>query len=222
MTPELDARTRSSTNFPSRPAVVWRTRGRTTKYMLAVVLGTLAFAVGLAQAAPGNVTPVTEPPTQEAVEMSEPMRTAVLLAKAAGGGVGFVGSALALDEAATPAEVAIIQPVAVEKMKTGEIVMLVKDDCKSPTGCLMARRITEKRGSDVATKRYGRPTPDAAKEVEASVVGRVAYVVDLKTGHIRDMRNDDTKEISFVEALRRESRKWHYVGNTVRLRPFRI
>jgi hypothetical protein len=36
------------------------------------------------------------------------------------------------------------------------------------------------------------------------------------------MRNGDAKEISLVEALRRESRKWHYVGNTVRPQPFRI
>jgi hypothetical protein len=106
-------------------------------------------------------------------------------------------------------------------MKTGEIVMLVIDGCKSPNGCLLARRIVEKHGSDVATRRYGRPPVDAGKEVEASVVGRVAYAVDLKTGRIRDMRHDDTKEISLAEALRRESRKWHYVGTTVRQRPIR-
>jgi hypothetical protein len=190
-------------------------------HRLAVLLASLTLAAGLAHAAPGVATGAT-PTTDEAVEMSEPMRTAVLLAKAAGGGVGFVGSSLAIDQAATRAEVAIIQPVPVEKMKTGEIVMLVKDDCKSPTGCLMARRITEKRGSDVATIRYGRSEAESDMGVDASVVGRVAYVVDLNTGHIRDMRSDDTKEISFVEALRRESKKRHYVGNIVRPRPLRI
>ena len=48
--------------------------------------------------------------------------------------------------------------------------------------CLMARRITEKRGTDVATMRYGRLDIDTGKGgVEASILGRVAYAVDLKT-----------------------------------------
>jgi hypothetical protein len=220
MTSELDARSPSRLHASEVPGLTRRARG--AKRTLAVLLGSFAFAAGLSHAAPHPEKTIKEPASLEGVEMSEPLRTAVLLAKAAGGGVGFVGTALALDEAAAPAEVAIIQPVAVERMKTGEIVMLVTDDCKSPTGCLLARRIVEKRGSDVATRRYGRPTVGAGKEVEASVVGRVAYAVDLTTGRIRDMRRDDTKEVSLAEALRRESKKWHYVGNSVRPRPFRI
>ncbi len=106
-------------------------------------------------------------------------------------------------------------------MKTGEIVMLAKDDRTSPTDCLLARRIIEKCGTNVATKRYGRPAGDAVQAVDASVIGRVAYAIDLNAGRIRDMRHDDVKEISLVEALRREARKWHYVGNTVRPRPIR-
>jgi hypothetical protein len=121
------------------------------------LLGMLVLAAGPLQAAPGRVTAVTGQTRPEA--MPEPMRIAMLLAKAAGGGVGFVGAALALDDSATAAEVAIIQPVAIEKMKTGEILLLAKDDCTTPTGCLTARRIVEKRGADVATKRYGRPAP---------------------------------------------------------------
>ena len=83
-----------------------------------------------------------------------------------------------------------------------EIVMLVWGICNSAAGCLMARRITEKRGTDVATMRYGRLDIDTGKGgVEASILGRVAYAVDLKTGHIRDMRQDANKEISyFAEA----------------------
>jgi hypothetical protein len=193
-----------------------------SKHVIAVVLGSLTLAAGLSHAAPRVATMATVPATDEPLEMSTPMRTAVLLAKAAGGAVSFVGAALALDEAVTPAEVAIIQPVPVEKMKTGEIIMFVEDGCKSPTGCMLARKITEKRGSDVATERYGRRDAAAGRTVDASAVGRIAYVVDLKSGLIRDMRSDGAKEISLAEALRRESKKWHYVGNTVRPRPFRI
>jgi hypothetical protein len=56
-----------------------------------------------------------------------------------------------------PVEVAIVQRVPIEKMKLGELVMLVKDGCKAVVDCLMARRITEQQGADVATKPYGRP-----------------------------------------------------------------
>lgn len=192
------------------------------RYPMAALAGCLMVAAGLTQAAPEIATQDPARSAEGAVELSGPMKDAVALANAAGGGVGFVGSLLAIDEAATPVEVAIVQRVPIEKMKPGEIVMLVKDGCKAVVGCLMARRITEQRGADVATKRYGRPGITAGKEgVEASVIGRVAYAVDLKTGRIRDMRKDDTKVISFVEALSREARKWHYVGDTVRRRPIK-
>jgi hypothetical protein len=191
-------------------------------HTLAALAGCLLLAAGMAQAAPDVAARAPDSNADAAVELSGPMKDAVALAKAAGGGVGYVGSLLAIDEAKTPVEVAIIQPVPVEKMKLGEIVMLVKDGCKAVVGCLMARRITEKRGGEVATRRYGRPGVVAGKEgVEASVVGRVAYTVDLKTGQIRDMRKDDTKPISFVEALTRESRKWHRIGDTVRRSPIK-
>jgi hypothetical protein len=195
-----------------------RSAGRAPALLFGVWLG---CAATVANAAPAAVVPAAEP-AAEAAELSEPMRIAIVLAKAAGGGVGFVGATLSLDEKASPAEAAIIQPVAIEKMRTGEILMLVQDGCRMPAGCLMARKIVEKRGSDVATQRYGRPMAEGGKGVDASVVGRIAYVVNLETGRIRDMRHDDTKEISLVEALRREAKKWHYVGTTVRPRPLSI
>ncbi len=192
---------------------------------LTALLGTLVacagFAAGESTAAPGREASATEPAAPEVPEISGPMRIALVLARAAGGGVGFVGSALALDETSAPVEAAIIQPVAIEKMRTGEIVMLVQDGCTSRLECLMARRIIEKRGSDVAAQRYGRRQAGEGKEVDASVLGRVAYVVNLDTGRIRDMRKDDTREILLGEALRRESRKWHYSGDTVRPWPVR-
>jgi len=188
----------------------------------AALAGCLLVSAGLAQAAPGVAAKTLNSDADAVVELSGPMKDAVALANAAGGGVGFVGSVLAVDAATTPVEVAIVQPVPIGKMKLGEIVMLAKVGCKAVVGCLMARRITEKRGDDVATVRYGRSVIEAGEEgVEASVVGRVAYTVDLKTGRIRDMRKDDTKEISLVEALSRESRKWQYVGDTVRRRPLK-
>jgi hypothetical protein len=204
----------------TRPA--GRRAQRAFAYPVAVALACLLCALRAQSADLAAAGPPTGPDAPEAAVLSEPMRIAMLLAKAAGGGVGYVGATLALDDSATPAEVAIIQVVPLERMKPGEILMLVRDDCSSPTGCLMARRITEKRGQEVATKRYGRPQTDAAKGVDASVIGRVAYVVDLDTGRIRDLRKNDAQAITLVEALRRESRKWHYVGNTVRPRPLRI
>jgi hypothetical protein len=193
-----------------------------TQRMIAVLLGSLTLVAALSQAAPRAMTMAAKPKADDALEMSEPMQIAVLLAKAAGGSVGFVGSILATDETATPDDVVIVQSVPVSKMKLGEIVMLVRGDCKTRTGCLMARRITEKRGSDVATKRYGRPQVEADKDVETSLVGRIAYAVDLKTGRIRDMRHDDTKQITFGEALRRESKKWRLEGNHVRPNRYKI
>ena len=184
---------------------------------LTALAACLAIAARLVQAAPDAPAKLPDTFTDKGAELSEPMKDAVALAGAAGGGIAFVGAGLAIDDATTPVEVAIVQPVPVERMKPGEIVMLAKVGCTAAVGCLMARRITEKRGVDVATTRYGSAGIEAHKEaVEASVVGRIAYTVDLKTGRIRDMRKDDSKTISFVEALRRESKKWHYVGFSAR------
>ena len=183
----------------------------------AALAACLMVVARLAHAAPSAPATVPDINATDAVQLSEPMKDAVALARAAGGGVGFVGSLLGIEEANAPVEVAIIQPVPVEKMKLGEIVMLAADGCKAAVSCLMARRITEKLGNDVATRRYGKAGVEADdRAAAASVVGRVAYTVDLRTGQIRDMRKDDTKTISFVEALSRESRKWHFVGNNVR------
>jgi len=193
-----------------------------SRYPMVALAGCLMVAAGLAVAAPGIATQDPGHSADQAVEPSAPMKDALALAAAAGGGVGYVGSLLAIDEAATPVEVAIVQRVPIEKMKLGEIVILAKDGCKAVVGCLLARRITELRGTEVATKRYGRPGIAPSKEgIDASLVGRVAYTVDLKTGRIRDMRKDDTKAISFVEALRREAKKWHFVHDTVRRTPIK-
>jgi len=176
----------------------------------------LMIAAALAQAAPPTSEPTPDVKATDVVQLTEPMKDAVALARAAGGGVGFVGSLLGINDANAPVEVAIIQPVPVEKMKLGEIVILAADGCKAAVSCLMARRITERLGNDVATRRYGKAGVDAdERAAAASVVGRVAYTVDLRTGRIRDMRKDDTKTITIVEALGRESRKKHYVGDTV-------
>ena len=184
---------------------------------MAALAACLMVAARLAQAAPDASVMASDTNASDVVQLSETMKDAVALARAAGGGVGFVGSLLGSDDATAPVEVAIIQPVPVERMKLGEIVILAADGCKAAVSCLMARRITEKLGNDVATRRYGRAGIEADdRAAAASVVGRVAYTVDLKTGQIRDMRKDDTKTISFVEALSRESRKWHFVGNNVR------
>jgi len=183
----------------------------------AALAACLMVVARLAHAAPSAPATVPDINATDAVQLSEPMKDAVALARAAGGGVGFVGSLLGIEEANAPVEVAIIQPVPVEKMKLGEIVMLAADGCKAAVSCLMARRITEKLGNDVATRRYGKAGVEADdRAAAASVVGRVAYTVDLRTGQIRDMRKDDTKTITIVEALGRESRKRHYVGDTVR------
>lgn len=187
-----------------------------------LIVGCLALAPTISDAAPRPVADTAAVAAVQSLEMSEHMRSAVLLAKAAGAGVSFVGAALALDDAVKPAEVAIIQPVPIERMKRGEIIMFVKDECQAPIGCVMARRITEKHGSEVATEHYGRPDADKGKSIDATVVGRIAYVVDLTTGRIRDMRHDAAKEVSFPEALRRESKKWHYVGNIVQAGSIKI
>lgn len=194
---------------------------------LALCAHVLAATTGLPPAPaapldPGAAGPPGASVSADAVEISEPMRAAVVLAKAAGGGLGLVGSVLALDDSATPDEVAIIQAVPVSKLKLGEIVMLVRDDCQQPAGCLMARRIVEKRGADLATKRYGRPQVEPGKDADASMIGRIAYAVDLKTGRIRDLRTDDTKTVTLVEALRRESKKWRTVGEHVRPNRYRV
>lgn len=148
--------------------------------------------------------------------MQAAVRVAVLLARAGGGRVRLAGSTLATAEAVTREEAVVIEAVPLAKIKPGEIVMLVRDDCEPAVRCLMARRVTEAGpGGALRTESYGRPQVDAVHGMDASVLGRVAYAVDLETGRIRDMRHGDAgRETTLAAALAREAaRRWKYPRN---------
>jgi hypothetical protein len=172
-------------------------------------MAALATVVVTVHAAPALAEPA----------MTGAVRTAALIANAGGGQVHLAGSTLATAETVSLDEVVVIEPVPLAKIKPGEIVMLVRDDCQPTVRCLMARRVTEAGpGGAVRTESYGRPQVAAAHGMDASVLGRVAYAVDLQTGRIRDLRGGDRgREITLAAALARETaRRWKYSG---KLRP---
>jgi hypothetical protein len=174
----------------------------------------LLISVAIAGLIPFTV-PAQSPSAAAEELVPAAVRTAALLARAGGGRVRLAGSTLTTEDANSRDEVVVIEPVPLAKFKPGEIVMLVRNDCHAATGCLLARRVTESGpGGAVRTESFGRPQATAAHGMDASVLGRVSYAVDLQTGRIRDLRHGDVgREIALAAALAREAaRRWKYTG----------
>jgi len=164
-------------------------------YLMAVM--TLSIT-GMVSANAGGISPDKADVALAAIQ------SAKSVAFAGRGELLAVGSLLAHEAASSNSVVVLDRVERSADLKPGMVLVLEKLECNNPEGCLIARRVTEIRGGKVETEPY--PTIEGLlfTEVKASVIGVIAYAVDLNTNTIRDLRPGHREAISVEEAIAQE------------------
>jgi len=119
------------------------------------------------------------------------VESAKALALAGRGTLLRVGSILSSDENSHDDVIVVLDYPVLREMKPGMVLILAKLGCEPIEECLIARRVTqvtEKYG--VETEPYGGAEGLLLTQIKATLLGSVAYAVDLNTGAIRDLRRD--------------------------------
>jgi hypothetical protein len=132
--------------------------------------------------------------TQSGLDVSTALaavNSAKALALAGRGTLLRVGSILSSDENSHDDVIVVLDYPVLREMKPGMVLILAKVGCEPIDDCLIARRVTqvtEKYG--VETEPYGGAEGLLLTQIKATLLGSVAYAVDLHTGAIRDLRGD--------------------------------
>jgi hypothetical protein len=130
--------------------------------------------------------------TQSGLDVSTALAavdSAKALALAGRGTLLRVGSILSSDENSHDDVIVVLDYPVLREMKPGMVLILAKLGCEPIDDCLIARRVTqvtEKYG--VETEPYGGAEGLLLTQIKATLLGSVAYAVDLNTGAIRDLR----------------------------------
>jgi hypothetical protein len=167
----------------SRRRLILRTGRNIMKQWLAALcaLGTMSFSTAVpADAAPDSVSTALA-----AIE------NAKAVAKAGRGSLLMVGSILSSDDHPRDQVVVVLDYPIVRDMEPGMVLILAKVNCEPIDDCLIARRVTSidaKHG--VETEPYGGAEGLLLTQIKATLLGSVAYAVDMGTGAIRDLRPD--------------------------------
>jgi hypothetical protein len=144
------------------------------------------------------------------------IENAKAVARAGRGSLLMVGSILSSEDHPQDQVVAVLEYPLVRDMKPGMVLILAKMNCEPIDDCLIARRVTRvdaKHG--VETEPYGGAEGLLLTQINATMLGSVAYAVDLGTGAIRDLRPDmldahgAPATISVSDATAREAARMH-------------
>jgi hypothetical protein len=179
--------------------------------VLFCALGTMPFStLARADAAADSVTTALA-----AIE------NAKAVARAGRGSLLMVGSILSSDDHAQDQVVVVLEYPLVRDMKPGMVLILAKINCEPIDDCLIARRVTRLDAKyGVETEPYGGAEGLLLSQIKATLLGSVAYAVDLGTGAIRDLRPDilhahgASATISVSDAMAREAARTRGVAAT--------
>ena len=117
--------------------------------------------------------------------------SAKALALAGRGTLLRVGSILSSDENSHDDVIVVLDYPVLREMKPGMVLILAKLGCEPIDDCLIARRVTQVTEEyGVETEPYGGAEGLLLTQIKATLLGSVAYAVDLNTGAIRDLRGD--------------------------------
>jgi hypothetical protein len=162
------------------PYIQWAGEDVMKKWFVALcVLGAVTFsAVVEAETDPDSVSTALA-----AIE------NAKALARAGRGSLLMVGSILSADDRPQEQVVVVLDYPIVSDMKPGMVLILAKVDCEPVDECLIARRVTRVDAKyGVETEPYGGAEGLLLTQINATLLGSVAYSVDLGTGAIHDLR----------------------------------
>jgi hypothetical protein len=140
------------------------------------------------------------------------IENAKALARAGRGSLLMVGTILSSDDRSQDQVVAVLDYPLVRDMKRGMVLILAKVNCEPVDDCLIARRVTRLDSRyGVETEPYGGAEGLLLAQINATLLGSVAYTVNLGTGQIHDLRPDPqhaqgaSATISVNEATAREA-----------------
>jgi hypothetical protein len=143
------------------------------------------------------------------------IESAKAVAKAGRGTLLRVGSILSSDENSNDDDIVVLDDPMLRDIKAGMVLILAKQGCEPVDDCLIARRVTdvtEKYG--VETEPYGGAEELLLTQIKATLLGSVAYAVDLNTGAIRELRGERDQPITMREALTQEEARTRRAANT--------
>jgi hypothetical protein len=143
------------------------------------------------------------------------IESAKAVAKAGRGTLLRVGSILSSDENSSDDDIVVLDDPILRDIKAGMVLILAKQGCEPVDDCLIARRVTdvtEKYG--VETEPYGGAEELLLTQIKATLLGSVAYAVDLNTGAIRELRGERDQPITMREALTQEEARTRRAANT--------
>ena len=131
------------------------------------------------------------------------------IVEAGRGSLLMAGSVLSTDEIPSSNVLTILDYPNLAKLTPGSILLLAKKNCEPIENCLVARRVIGRDSSGrIQTERFGSAEPFLLDTIQATLLGAVAYAVDLQTGGIRDMRPDRKGVyLSVAEAIALESKR---------------
>lgn len=165
------------------------------RFTLLCALSLGLFAIGAAaDTAPGSVTTALS-----AID------SAKAVAKAGRGTLLMVGALLSADEQADDKVVVVLDYPTLRDMKAGMVLILAKVDCEPIDECLIARRVTDTDPAHgLQTEPFNGAEGLLLTQVKATLLGSVAYTVDLGTGAIRDLRDGGAHQRTLGEAIAEE------------------
>jgi hypothetical protein len=159
----------------------------------------LVFGMHAASTARADVRPELAHTALAAIEEAK------TVAKAGRGQLLLVGSTLSTEQVPSENVVAVLDYPILRDLKPGAVLIFAKNGCEPVESCLIARRVT---GIDVKGEVQTDPyTMEGLlfAGTKATLLGSVAYAIDLETGSIRDMRADRAQEsVTLPQAVAEE------------------
>ena len=136
--------------------------------------------------------------------------SAKAVAKAGRGTLLMLGSLLSGDEHADDKVVAVLDYPTLHDMKSGMVLILARVDCEPIDECLIARRVTDMDAEHgLQTEPINGAEGLLLTQVKATLLGSVAYTVDLSTGTIRDLHDAGAPQRTLGEAIAEEQARAH-------------
>jgi len=136
--------------------------------------------------------------------------SAKAVAKAGRGTLLMLGSLLSGDEHTDDKVVAVLDYPTLRDMKTGMVLILAKVGCEPIDECLIARRVTDTNPEHgLETEPFDGAEGLLFTQVKATLLGSVAYTVDLGTGTIRDLHDSRAPQRTLGEAVAEEQARAH-------------
>lgn len=128
--------------------------------------------------------------------------SAKAVAKAGRGTLLMLGSLLSGEEHADDKVVAVLDYPTLRNMKSGMVLILARVGCEPIDECLIARRVTDMDAEHgLQTEPVNGAEGLLLTQVKATLLGTVAYTVDLSTGTIRDLHDARARQRTLGEAV---------------------